>query len=388
MTIERREFTDRTTGRTRTRRTYTAEFTENGRQHHVSLRTRNKNEAIGKVHKLLEDLRDGKRGDRTRPAQLEQLRDEYLELLRNRGRSPKTLVKYEKVLGDFVVLCTGRGVLLAARFEKRDFWAYRVWGDERGLAPKAIYGHLIVIKQLFKWAARAGRIPENPIGNVSVDGPPPVKQPCFTPDQVHALINAADEPVKPMIEMLAYTGMRVGELRELRDLRDLRDLRWDDVHLGKNGDGFIHIHRGGSAKTTKTKRDRRIPIHPNLEPVLRALPRRFERVLTRPPSARYPDGDAPINERWLLNSVKRLCRRCGFDNPGQFKSHTFRHAFCSGVARRGVPDRVTMAFLGQRSSAIVDLPPNVVSRLHATPTRQSLTASLNPVKYVGGHVRA
>ena len=343
VTIGHRQYRDSRAGRVQTCRTYTAEFTEDGRQHQVALRTRNKSEAIRKVHRLLRDRREGKRGDGARPARIDRLRDEYLELLRNRGRAPKTLTKYEKVLGDFVDLCTKRGVLQAVRLEERDFWAYRVWADQRHLSPKTIHGHLILIKQLLKWADRAGRIPVNPIANVTVKEPPAFKQPCFTPEQVHALIETAEGSVKPMIATLAFTGMRVGELRELR---------WDDVDLDG---GVIHIQRGGSASTTKTGRDRRVPIHPELAPVLRSLPRGSGRIFTRPPSTRRPDGDAPINERWLLKQVKELCRRCGFENPEQFKVHTFRHAFCPGLARRGVPDRVAMAFLGHRSSEILDL---------------------------------
>ena len=43
----------------------------------------------------------------------------------------------------------------------------------------------------------------------------------------------------------------------------------------------------------------------------------------------HPDGGGPVDERRLLRSLKRLCRRCKFTKPDQYKLHTFRHAFAS-----------------------------------------------------------
>ena len=48
---------------------------------------------------------------------------------------------------------------------------------------------------------------------------------------------------------LAFTGMRIGELKQLT---------WEDVDLDHN---VIHVHRGGSGGKPKDKEDRFIPVH-------------------------------------------------------------------------------------------------------------------------------
>ena len=158
----------------------------------------------------------------------------------------------------------------------------------------------------------------NPIVDESVPEVPPTPQPCFTPEQVEQIIAAARPHEQPIFTALAYSGLRIGELVALR---------WQDVILDKGQYGHLHIRLGGSNGTTKGKASRVIPIHPKLREVLDTLPRSHERVFLRPPTARYPDGFHPINDRHLLLRVKKVCLKCGFAEWKKFKLHTFRHAF-------------------------------------------------------------
>ena len=100
---------------------------------------------------------------------------------------------------------------------------------------------------------------------------------------------------------------------------------------------------------------RRIPIHPTLRKTLERLPRDFDRVFTTRASHKHPDGGGPINERRLLLSLKRLCRRCEFVNPNQYKLHTFRHAFASMCARNNISYKYALEWMGHKSSDILDL---------------------------------
>jgi len=67
-----------------------------------------------------------------------------------------------------------------------------------------------------------------------------------------------------IVTIAVYTFVRLGELQKLR---------WSDVDLER---GTIHVHRAndrrtGGTKATKGRRARRIPIHPALLPLLRAM---------------------------------------------------------------------------------------------------------------------
>jgi len=61
-----------------------------------------------------------------------------------------------------------------------------------------------------------------------------------------------------------------------------------------------------------------------------------------------------LNGDRLLKSLKRLCRRCGFENPDQYKLHTFRHAFASMLARNNISYKQALAWMGHSDSKILD----------------------------------
>ena len=236
---------------------------------------------------------------------------------------------------------------LASAFFEKHFWAFRNWmvQDEK-LAPKTVVDRLTIVKQLFKFAAKERLILGNPVAGASVPDAPATMQPCFLPEQVGVLLTKANEFMKTVIAILAFTGMRIGELRELR---------WTDVLFDQGACGFIVVQRGGSGGTTKSRKVRRIPIHPELLRILKALPRQFDRVVTAPRCCRYPAGGAPINDRTILKQLKALCRTCKFPSPDSFKTHSLRHAFCSMCARNNISYKYALEWMGHSSSDILDL---------------------------------
>ena len=62
-----------------------------------------------------------------------------------------------------------------------------------------------------------------------------------------------------------------------------------------------------------------------------------------------------INERTLLRRLKQLCAACGFDDPQQYKLHSFRHHFASLCANSHVAHRKALAWMGRSSSEVLDL---------------------------------
>ena len=62
-----------------------------------------------------------------------------------------------------------------------------------------------------------------------------------------------------------------------------------------------------------------------------------------------------VTERRLLKRVKELCRECAFENPRQYKLHSFRHHFASLCANHNVAYRKALAWLGHSSSEMLDL---------------------------------
>lgn len=234
----------------------------------------------------------------------------------------------------------------ARQIKEDQFWRYRQWAVKHELDPKTIYGHLVIIKQVFKWGARRGRIPTNSLAHISLPEPPPKPQFCPTAEQVSQVLAAATDEDRALFAFLAYTGCRIGEARELL---------WDDVVQTKTGGGHIVVRRGGSNDTTKTGTIRRVPIHSALAPYLDALPRKTGRVFTRSPSTLDPTGIEPLNVRKCLNRLRVAAAGLALRHDQSFKLHSFRHFFCSQLAKAGAPERYVRGLLGHRDSTVTDL---------------------------------
>lgn len=324
-----------------------AEYTIESRQRSKSLGTPNKAVAIRAAHALCQRLVEGTETKPLKKITVEELKAAYIETLENRGRTAKTMVKYRFVLKEFADWWQSFGGRSAASLTERDFWKYRTWLKEVGKSDQTVSDRLILVKQLYKWGAGKGKLlPSNPLADAVVAEPPATDQPCFTREQVAALLANAAPEQRPIFSMMAYAGLRVGEVRELR---------WQDVLFDRGAHGYLHIRRGGSNGTTKGKRARFVPIHPELRTILDQLPRTHEHVFTRPTSARYSQKGRPVNERVLLASIKRLCEKCGFADWQRYKLHTFRHAFASMCASAQLSYKYALDWMGHKSSDILDM---------------------------------
>jgi site-specific recombinase XerD len=160
------------------------------------------------------------------------------------------LVKYNGQLKRFTNWCKSEGIRRARTFSPDDLFAYRTYlAEQCDLSEKSIYNETIIVKQLFKWATRNGYLSRNLLEPIRFEKVKSPKQPCFIMEQVELLISNAQEWAIPMFATLAFTGMRIGELKQLC---------WEDVDFGHY---VIQVHHGGSGDRPKDKEDRFIPVH-------------------------------------------------------------------------------------------------------------------------------
>jgi integrase len=324
-----------------------AEYWLGGRQRSKSLGTTNKADAIRQAICLSRKLQDNPdQHQAPKRLAIAVACASYIEMQENQGRAPKTLEKYRCVLKAFSEWVKDQRYASMSAFKEQDFWAYRKYMSRKGKSEATQADHLILIKQVFKWAAgRARLIPSNPISQVVVREPESQPQPCFTPEQVDALLNAADLHYAPIYAFLAYAGLRFGEVRALR---------WQDILLDRGKYGVIIVRLGGSGDTTKGRRSRAIPINAHLRTVIDSLPRNNERVF----SGRAKDGspnEKPLDEKRVIGDLKKLCKKLNFPNPNQYKIHTFRHSFASMCARSNLSHKYALQFMGHKNSDILDL---------------------------------
>jgi len=158
-------------------------------------------------------------------------------------------------------------------------------------------------------------------------------------DECHALINACDEHLKPIVVMAMNTGMRKGEILSLK---------WDNVDLQH---GFILLDH------TKNGERREIPINGTLKATLEELykgtenrPRRidvpyvFYRVVYDDPAEKTKStGKAFVR---IQRSFMSACRRAKIHD---FHFHDLRHTFASHLVMAGIDLTTVKELLGHKT---------------------------------------
>lgn len=318
--------------------TYVADFWQDNVHRKVSLKTPNKKVATERATKIAADLHQGL--FRPAPAAVEvgQAAADYVLALRTNERAAKTTVKYAGVFRVFVAFLAARRVTKLHQVTAGMFDAWRA--ERRAVRhPKTVYSESVIVKQLFKWAKGRKLLPDDPVAGVGLNKPPSEPKAGPSVDQVNAILAAADEPLKTWILVLALTGMRVGELRQLRPA---------DVDVSGN---WVHIHSRPGART-KTRRSRKVPLHPRLRAALEPLPQSGDAwFFTARPSRKYPGGGNWINPKRVNDQFVRLLGTLGLPTgrAAGFVVHSLRHYVETFTVNAGVPQRVIDAWLGHQS---------------------------------------
>ncbi|MEQ9617044.1 MAG: site-specific integrase [Phycisphaerales bacterium] len=320
-------------------KTYTAVYLDlDGNRRHESLGTLNRREARLRAKAIQSRLTDG---SETSPPStrltIAELIDGYMTFNEHKGLTLRSLTTYRGEMAKFLTFCNEAGISRACSFGEQEFVRYGSWLRSRthkqgqGYAPKSVHHAMVCVKQLFKWGWRNKYLPAFTLDAVPAPSGAPRRQPCFTTEQVESMRARTTGELHAAITILAYAGLRVGELQHLC---------WSDIRVDQGDLGMLHITKGGSAGTTKDKDHRFIPIHPEIADTLKRLPRSHELVLPG------------LKQRTLLTQVKRLCVELGFGS--NYKVHSFRHHFASMVASSNAPYRVALEWMGHSSSTILN----------------------------------
>ncbi|HEY7327792.1 MAG TPA: tyrosine-type recombinase/integrase [Gemmataceae bacterium] len=110
------------------------------------------------------------------------------------------------------------------------------------------------------------------------------------------------------------------------------------------------------ARTTKSHRDRTLPIHDDLKPILAGMPRLTDGFVFHGPlgGRLKPDTVRNILKREVLPPLAEKFP-AKEDDPGiaAGRLHSFRHYFCSMSADHDVPEQLLMSWLGHRDSDMI-----------------------------------
>ena len=317
---------------------YCADFWHADQHRRVSLETSNKKVATQRAVKLAADLDDGTYAAPVPPTHISTAVNRYLAFLESEGRARKTLVRYRGELETFDRFCAGRRVQRLGQIGMLLFDEYRA--DRRKVHVEwTVYHESVVVKQFLNWCRQRQLLVANPLQDYRLAKPR--REPKGGPalEQVHAILAAARGPDRIHLAMLAFCGMRSGELRHLRPV-DV-DLRGNWVHI---------VSRVGAE--TKTRDTWKVPLHPLLKELLEPLPpRQHHWFFTAAPSGRYPEGGHWISTKKLNDRFLRTLRDLGLPagrKSGGFTVHSLRHFFKTHCINAGVPKAVVDTWQGHR----------------------------------------
>jgi len=185
----------------------------------------------------------------------------------------------------------------------------------RKVARRTVNNELAAIKRFFNLVLKRDYVTQNPVNRVELLKIAERKQPRFlTRDEIQKIFSELNhDRYRPMVEMLLYTGMRVGELT---------NLDWDDIDFEQEKINIIPKEEW----SPKTGRERNIPLSQEIKRILGQLKKK--------PGSLFRTGEGNrINRNHLLEAFKRACKRAGIKDASL---HTLRHTFASHLVMSGV----------------------------------------------------
>jgi integrase len=209
------------------------------------------------------------------------------------------------------------------------------WLTKRGqnVAPQTFAHELSALKRTFNFAVEQGLILGNPAAHIRRRKIHQAKITIPTREQFRQLVTAirrsdgrADSqrkagPGADLIELLAYSGARLGEATTLR---------WRDINFAK---GTVAITGGEGG--TKNSEQRTIP----MTDALRGL-------LTRLHKERQPAPDDEISSiKDAKTTLRKACKRLRLP---AFSHHDFRHMFATTCIEAGLDIPTVSRWLGHK----------------------------------------
>ncbi len=254
-------------------------------------------------------------------ATVDDLFADWIVELQRKGRSPNTVDGYEKVYRRNIQPTFGtKQVTKVTTKSLTDLYGAH---QSRGLAPRSVYQIHACLSSMFTQACRWGWRESNPAQWAEPPAIPNVAPVVPTPEEVRALIDAAEQSKRPeyarAILVAATTGLRRAELCGLR----VRDV--DLEHGVLDVSGSVTVLKGRVIKEipTKNRRVRTIAIDELTMGILRA---QIEMVRERAHLVRVavvadafvfsdsPDGSQPWKPDAISRFFARLRKRIDLDH--------------------------------------------------------------------------
>jgi integrase len=267
---------------------------------------------------------------------------EHFAAQKARSRAGQTAARHRQMMREFLEFLGPRASLNIAAITSKDIADFRDHRLSLGLAPSTINADLITVGAAFNAAQKQGHISVNPCAMLEPLKENSQRKSVFTPEQVTALLKAAEGDWKGLILVAFYTGARI---------HDCANLRWQNVDLVSEIK-TIRFTPG------KTGRELVTVIHPTLEDYLLSLPApKSDDAFLFPTLAGRATSPLSKEFRFLMcqarieQHVIRTAGKSGRD-VNALSFHSLRHSFSSLLANAGIPEETRMALVGHTTKTV------------------------------------
>jgi integrase len=319
--------------------TYCADFWNEEQHCRVSLKTKNHKVAVDRALDIAHSLKEGTFQRKKRETPMGDAIDMYLGFLTTEGRAKGTLVRYRGELRTFLEFCEQRRIKRLSAVTPAILDAFRAERRNTRLLP-TVNHETLVVKGLFRWCRSRQLITLNPLVDYRVVKAVPKKRSAPTLEEVQAILANSPSWLRPILATLAFCGLRIGELQHLLV---------GDVDGSNN---WIYVESREGAET-KTRRARKVPIHPLLQQLLtKESHRRGPWFFCAAPSTKFPQGDHWISPKKINDAFLRIAESLGLPvgrKRNGYTVHSLRHFFETIAVNSRIPQRVIDTWMGHQS---------------------------------------
>jgi integrase len=191
------------------------------------------------------------------------------------------------------------------------------------LSNATINSYLTTLKQLYNYAEKRKFLQDNTAKQVRRLKKKPRKPPRYFTDNEIERILSYNTPYRDAFIILLYTGIRKSALIFLE---------WENIDFENK---VIKI-RNKEGFTTKSGKNRTIPMHPKVEGILRKRREKTGYIFS------YSTGNPHHRNKWN-DSLRRILKK---ENIQHASIHTFRHTFATRFLESGGSLRQLQEILG------------------------------------------
>lgn len=257
------------------------------------------------------------------------------EMLRTGKHRATTATGVKVALSALVEFAGNRNPRWLTRERARDFHAF-VQGPTR--SPATTHRYIRYARAFFSWLVERRQARENPFLKMKLPAPAQSRRDRFcTAEERDALIAACGhENLRGVLILGFFAGLRINEIVNARH-------GWFTYTASG---GFITVRNRDESFTTKTGKERQIPLHPRVQEWLRANPGQPDDFVVNPvrKSKREKRGAQSLALRWYpREAFRRLVVQCKMP---WVTFHTMRHTFGSLNAILGTPEIKIRRWMG------------------------------------------